>query len=284
MSGNATREQTKRGLCLEVRALRHVVPDKTLPGRERRLLDIPALRVEAGGSLAVTGPSGGGKTTLLHVLAGLLPPRAALSGEASRPCVRWGDTDIYALGEGRRDALRAETASMVFQDFQLIGGLSALENVVLPSFFRRFRVTEAERQAARELLCELGVTSCGVRVERLSRGEQQRVALARAFHRHGTEEGGCRVLFADEPTASLDAANAGHIAGLLCECSARRGLTLVCVTHDPRLAERMGQRLCLEDGKVKGVPTELATELAGKVAGEATTGGGAKQPRKARQA
>lgn len=204
-------------------------------GQERLLLAADSLHLPAGSSLGVSGPSGGGKTTLLHTLAGLLPPTAGT--------VRWGGQDIYALPE----ALRAATAGMIFQDFLLIPGMSVLQNVLLPQTFRTFYVPEAARRRALDLLRLLGLTAQHRPVERLSRGEMQRVALARAF------QGPCGILFADEPTASLDAANAAQVTDLLCGLCRERKATLVCISHDVRLLRRMDQRLWLEYGQLREV-------------------------------
>lgn len=218
---------------IEARDLRVTVREA---GRQRVVLDLPELRLEAGSSLGITGPSGCGKTTLLHVLAGLLPP------DGGR--VWWNGEAVYDLSEARRDVLRARAAGMVFQDFQLLGGLSALDNVLLPLSFRHWRPAEAERARALDLLERLGVGHPRTRAEKLSRGEMQRVGLARAFL------GGCGVLFADEPTAGLDAANARQVAAMLLDLCRERGVTLACVTHDADLAARFDRRLCLAAGRL----------------------------------
>ena len=207
--------------------------------RERFLLEIDALRLEAGQSLAVSGPSGGGKTILLHVLAGLLPPSGGR--------VFWDEEDIYALSETRRDALRAGAAGMIFQDFQLMPGLNALDNVLLPQTFRGWRTPRGRRREAVELLDRLGIAAPRTRVEKLSRGEMQRVALARAFMND------CRLLFADEPTASLDAANADQVADLLRGLCRERRSALICVTHDARLMAGLDHCVRLDQGRLKEV-------------------------------
>ncbi len=208
--------------------------------RKRRILDIPELRVDGGRSLAVTGPSGGGKTSLLHILAGILPP-----GQGQ---VFWNLHDVYTLPEARRDVLRAALTGMVFQDFQLIPGLSALDNVLLPLTFRHWRIPADAEREARDLLLRLAVRCPEIRIERLSRGEMQRVALARAFM------GSCGLLFADEPTASLDAANARQVADMLRALCRERNATLICVTHDPYLMSCLDRRVRLEDGRLREMP------------------------------
>lgn len=205
--------------------------------RQRILLDIDSLSLEAGQSLAVSGPSGGGKTTLLHVLAGLLPPSAGR--------IFWDEKDIYALPESRRDALRAGTAGMIFQDFQLMPGLNALDNILLPLTFRGWRASPSRRREAADLLDRLDIGAPCTRVEKLSRGEMQRVALGRAFMND------CRLLFADEPTASLDAANSRQVADLLRGLCRERHSTLVCVTHDARLMDGLDRCLRLEQGRLR---------------------------------
>lgn len=223
-------------IALRVTGLRYTLRE----GRgERRLLDIPELLVDGGGSLAVTGPSGGGKTSLLHVLAGILPP--------NQGHVFWDACEIYPLSEARRDALRAALTGMVFQDFQLIPGLSALDNVLLPLTFRHWRIPADAEREARDLLRRLAVRCPEIRIERLSRGEMQRVALARAFL------GSCGLLFADEPTSSLDAANARQVTDMLRALCRERNATLICVTHDPHLMSCLDRRVRLEDGRLQEI-------------------------------
>jgi putative ABC transport system ATP-binding protein len=205
---------------------------------ERRLtvLDQVDLRIGAGEFVAVVGPSGSGKSTLLALLAGLDDPtsgRVRLDGE-----------DLAGLDEDARARLRREKLGFVFQSFQLIPSLTALENVRVPLDLAGRR-DGAER--ARSLLERVGL---GERTDhlpvQLSGGEQQRVALARAFvHRPA-------ILFADEPTGNLDAAAGADILALLVELNREQGATVVLVTHDLELAAAADRRIRLRDGRVVG--------------------------------
>lgn len=203
-------------------------------------LDAPALAIErlhlpAGGRMAVTGASGSGKSTLVNAITGL---DAVTTGQ-----VRWGDTEITGLTSGRRDAFRARNIGLVMQDFHLFPGLSAFDNVVLPiRLSRPLKREEAER--AHALLDATGIARPGQRVETLSRGEMQRVAVARALlARPG-------VLVADEPTASLDRHTGDEVSELLVRLSEDHGATLVVVTHDPALVERLDRRVHLSSGRI----------------------------------
>src|SRR5512140_2590156 len=193
------------------------------------------LEVAAGESLAILGPSGSGKSTLLGLLAGLDRPT---SGRV------WIDgVELGPLDEDARARLRGEKVGFVFQAFQLIPTLTARENIQVPL---ELRGLEAQRRAD-ELLERVGLRDRGHHFPaQLSGGEQQRVALARAFsHRP-------RVLFADEPTGNLDAANGANIVALLSELNRELGTTLVLVTHDPELASLARRTLRLRDGAVVG--------------------------------
>jgi putative ABC transport system ATP-binding protein len=187
-----------------------------------------------GESVAIVGVSGSGKSTLLGLLAGLDLPTAGrieLAGEC-----------LKDLDEDGRARLRGAQVGFVFQSFQLLPGLTALENVMLP--LELAGVKDAETQAA-QLLRRVGLEA---RLEhyprQLSGGEQQRVAIARAFVMAPA------VLFADEPTGNLDAATGSRIISLLFELNAERGTTLVLVTHDPDLARRCRRTIRLDAGRV----------------------------------
>ena len=190
--------------------------------------------IPQGEFIAVVGPSGSGKTTLLGLLAGLDTP--------TRGQVILDGTDITNLSEDARARLRGEKVGFVFQTFQLIPTLTALENVQVPLELRGERNAEAR---ARELLGRVGLAD---RVEhlpmQLSGGEQQRVALARAFANHP------RILFADEPTGNLDGTTGERIVALLEELNSESGSTIVLVTHDVSLAERARRLIRLRDGVV----------------------------------
>jgi putative ABC transport system ATP-binding protein len=200
-------------------------------GREITVLRDITFQLEAGGFLAVTGPSGSGKSTLLGLLAGLDRPtrgRVVLDGR-----------DLAALTEDERARVRAEAVGFVFQSFHLIPTLTARENIQVPLELRG----EEARPRAEELLERVGLGDRGHHYPaQLSGGEQQRVAVARAFaHRP-------KVLFADEPTGNLDAANGRNVVALLTELNRELGTTLVLVTHEPDLAARAGRVIRLHDG------------------------------------
>jgi putative ABC transport system ATP-binding protein len=202
-------------------------------GREITVLRDITFELESGGFLAVTGPSGSGKSTLLGLLAGLDRPargRVVLDGH-----------DLSTLSEDERAELRAEKVGFVFQSFHLIPTLTARENIQVPLELRG----EDGRERAAELLTRVGLGDRGHHYPaQLSGGEQQRVAVARAFaHRP-------RILFADEPTGNLDAANGANVVALLGELNRELGTTLVLVTHDPELAGHAHRVLRLRDGAV----------------------------------
>jgi putative ABC transport system ATP-binding protein len=192
------------------------------------------LEVTRGEALSVVGASGSGKSTLLALLAGLDTPsegRISLDGH-----------DLFALDEDARAALRGRTVGFVFQSFQLLPSYTALENVMLP--LELSRQAEAAR-AAQEMLARVGL---GERLHhyprQLSGGEQQRVALARAFVARP------KLLLADEPTGSLDAASGEAVIRLLFEMNRENGTTLVLVTHDESLARRCGRSVRLVAGRI----------------------------------
>ena len=199
------------------------------------VLEMPALELEGGGRLAVTGPSGSGKTSLVHLLTGIEQP--------SDGAVRWGDVEISALGGPQRDRFRRERIGLVFQNFHLAPMLSALENVLLPHRFAHWGAPDALRAEARAKLRAVGAPDPDRRAGLLSRGEQQRVALVRALLRRPS------ILVADEPTASLDPANAAAVGALLEEGAATLGATLVVVSHDPALLARFPRVLRLAGGR-----------------------------------
>ncbi|MFA9219168.1 MAG: ABC transporter ATP-binding protein [Sphingomonadaceae bacterium] len=190
--------------------------------------------VQQAETLAIVGASGSGKSTLLGLLAGLDTPtegRVLLDG-----------CDIYALDEDGRAALRKEKLGFVFQSFQLLAHLTALENVMLPLELRG--VTHA-REQAQQMLERVGL---GSRLRHypkyLSGGEQQRVALARAFVTQPP------LLFADEPTGSLDAATGEAVIRLMFDLNREHGSTLVLVTHDHGIAERCGRTITIAAGRL----------------------------------
>lgn len=191
--------------------------------------------VAAGESLAIVGASGSGKSTLLGLLAGLDLPTAG--------SVRLLGQPLFALDEDARARLRGEHVGFVFQSFQLVGHLTALENVMLPLELRG-ETADAEARAA-DMLARVGL-SARLRhyPKTLSGGEQQRVALARAFVTRPA------VLFADEPTGSLDTATGEAVIGLMFELNRSAGSTLILVTHDRSVAARCGRVLTIEAGRI----------------------------------
>lgn len=215
---------------LNARNLSKVVPSAE---GELAILEAVSLRLEKGDSLAIVGTSGSGKSTLLGLLAGLDLPS---SGEVILAGHRLGELD-----EDQRARVRAEHVGFVFQSFQLLDSLNALENVMLPLELHGRRDAQAK---ATELLQRVGL---GARLHhyprRLSGGEQQRVAVARAFAAEP------EVMFADEPTGNLDSHTGANITELLFELNRERSTTLVLVTHDERLARRCQHVLRLEGGR-----------------------------------
>lgn len=193
-----------------------------------------SLDLKQGDSLAIVGASGSGKSTLLGLLAGLDLP--------SEGSVILAGRDLSSLDEDQRARVRAEHVGFVFQSFQLLDSLDALENVMLPLELDGRRDA---RERARDLLERVGL---GQRLRhaprQLSGGEQQRVAIARAFAAEPD------VLFADEPTGNLDSQTGERISDLLFELNRERGTTLVLVTHDERLAQRCHRSIRLDAGRL----------------------------------
>ncbi len=221
---------------LKVEGLGKAVPSLSAGGGDGELVILAdiSLSIAAGESVAITGPSGSGKSTLLGLLAGL-----------DDPCqgrVLLGGVDLGALGEDDRASLRAEKLGFVFQSFQLLPMLTALENVMLP--LELAGRGDARRRAA-EVLARVGL---GERLQhtplQLSGGEQQRVAIARAF------AVGPSLLLADEPTGNLDPHTGERVIQLLFDLNREQGTTLVLVTHDRELAARCGRVLSLRDGRL----------------------------------
>jgi putative ABC transport system ATP-binding protein len=205
-----------------------------LPDHELTILEDVGFHIAPGEAVAVVGASGSGKSTLLSLLAGLDVP--------STGSVSLGSVELSALDEDGRARLRGERIGFVFQSFQLLPALTALENAMLPLELRGDRDAEAP---ARAILQRVGL---GERLHhyprQLSGGEQQRVALARAFVTRPA------LLFADEPTGNLDTETGRAIIDLLFELNAQSGTTLVLVTHDEQLAARCGRTLRLVAGRL----------------------------------
>jgi putative ABC transport system ATP-binding protein len=185
---------------------------------------------------AIVGASGSGKSTLLSIIAGLDTP--------TRGTVRLAGQDLFAIDEDERAALRARQVGFVFQSFQLLGNLSALENVMLPL---ELAGRKDARKSAGEMLKRVGLGErLGHYPKVLSGGEQQRVALARAFVVQPA------VLLADEPTGSLDFATGETVMQLMFELNREQGTTLVLVTHDGAIAARCERRITIEAGRIAG--------------------------------
>ena len=192
-------------------------------------------------TVAIVGASGSGKSTLLSIIAGLDTP--------TRGTVRLAGQDLFAIDEDARAALRAEKVGFVFQSFQLMGNLTALENVMLPLELAGRRDA---RVAATEMLARVGLSErLGHYPKVLSGGEQQRVALARAFVVKQA------LLLADEPTGSLDFATGEKIMTLMFDLNRELGTTLVLVTHDRAIATQCSRCITIEAGRVQDTATSL---------------------------
>lgn len=220
-----------RGI-IEVTALTKSVPNGNAA---LVILHEIAFSVAAGESLAIVGASGSGKSTLLSLLAGLDSPSGGK--------VMLDGADLFALDEDGRAALRGRLVGFVFQSFQLMPHLNALENVMLPLELAGRRDA---RQVARDTLARVGLAErMGHYPKHLSGGEQQRVAVARAFAPHP------KILFADEPTGNLDTVTGATIIELLFELNRELGTTLVLVTHDTGIASRCDRRISLREGRIE---------------------------------
>ena len=190
--------------------------------------------LKAKETAAIVGASGSGKSTLLSIVAGLDTPTSGT--------VRLAGQDLFAIDEDDRAALRAQKVGFVFQSFQLLGNLTALENVMLPL---ELADRKDARAAATEMLGRVGLSQrLNAYPKVLSGGEQQRVALARAFVVRPA------VLLADEPTGSLDFATGETIMELMFELNRELGTTLVLVTHDKAIAARCDRRITIEAGRM----------------------------------
>lgn len=220
---------------MEVRNLTRV--HRTAAGPLTVLSDV-SFSIATGETCAITGPSGSGKTTLLGLCAGLDLPTSGT--------VTLAGHDLTHLSEDARAKLRNDLIGFVFQNFQLLPTLTALENVLIPLELRGGRF---DRRLGRQLLEKVGL---GHRLDhfpvQLSGGEQQRVALARAFIHHPG------ILFADEPTGNLDADSRMVVEDMLFDLNREAGTTLIIVTHDPALAARTARRIPLSGGRLVELP------------------------------
>ena len=209
---------------------------KDVPSGDGRLtiLHEISFAVTAGEAVAIVGASGSGKSTLLGLMAGLDLPSAG--------AVRLGGEDLAGLDEDARAALRGRLLGFVFQSFQLLPALTALENTMLPL---ELAGRAEARPAAQAMLERVGLGErLGHYPKHLSGGEQQRVALARAFAMRP------QLLLADEPTGNLDAATGAQVIDLMFDMNAEAGTTLILVTHDEALAHRCGRTLRLAGGRL----------------------------------
>jgi len=192
--------------------------------------------IQAGESVAIVGASGSGKSTLLGLMAGL--------DQATSGSIDLMAQDLGQLDEDGRAKLRGQFVGFVFQSFQLVPHLNALENVMLPLEIRGVPLMQA-RELAADCLARVGLSQRLMHYPKtLSGGEQQRVALARAFVSKPA------ILFADEPTGSLDEASGSKVIELLFELNRENGSTLILVTHDPQLAQRCSRQLILQGGRL----------------------------------
>lgn len=214
---------------------RHLNKVVTTSEAPLQILSDVNLSIQRGSSVAIVGASGSGKSTLLSLLAGLDLPS---SGE-----VLLAGQSLTALDEDQRAALRGLEVGFVFQSFQLLASLNAVENVMLPLELAGRRDA---RQHATELLERVGLKArLSHYPQQLSGGEQQRVAIARAFASEPA------ILFADEPTGNLDAATGQKITDLLFDLNREHGTTLILVTHDERLAARCERALHMQAGQLQ---------------------------------
>lgn len=199
-------------------------------GEQQLVIDVPTFVLEEHAQLGLAGRSGSGKTTFLNLIAGLLTPDAG--------SVVVGDVDLASLSESDRDGLRARDIGFVYQTFNLLGGYTALENVLLGMMFG----DGVDRGYARDLLEELGLADrMNYRPHQLSIGQRQRVAVARAL------AGKPRLVLADEPTGSLDTHHSGEALALLRGACERHGAALLLVSHDTEVLASFDTTLALHD-------------------------------------
>jgi len=200
------------------------------------LLDIEGLSLPTGCRVGVKGPSGAGKSTFLYAIAGLI--------QGAQGRIAWEDTDILALKTEARTRFRAETIGMIFQDVLLFDELGPLANATLTAMFHHHRRRSPLRERAAGLLDQLGLPRTQRAVATFSGGERQRVAIARALAADAP------ILLADEPTASLHREAADRLIEDLTSVAAARGTTLIAVSHDQALLDRMDRVLTIRDGRL----------------------------------
>lgn len=203
----------------------------------RQILSAAKLSIAPGEAVGVRGPSGAGKSTLLFALAGLVPATGR---------IRWGDTDIAGLSPAAAARFRGQHIGMIFQDFLLFEELSPLANAALAEAYAPRAARGALRPAASRMLTRLGLDPATTRTaDSFSGGERQRIAIARALAHDPA------VILADEPTASLDRAAADALIGDLAALARDAGKTLIAVSHDAALHDRMDRVIDIRDGVVR---------------------------------
>lgn len=195
------------------------------------VIDLPSLTLEPAGQMLLTGVSGGGKSTLLYLIAGLMEP--------DRGTIEVAGCDMASMRGEKRDLFRGRTIGMIFQTFNLLEGFTARENVLAALMFSDIAARE-HRERASMLLDHLGLDKPDALVDQLSVGQQQRVAVARAV--------ACEpaIVLADEPTASLDPENAAAAMDLIQQTCRDQGAALLCTSHDPSLASRFENKAALQ--------------------------------------
>ena len=200
-------------------------------GGSLTVLDVPSMKIAAGEQIALLGTSGGGKTTLLHVIAGLSTPTAG--------SIKFDNIELTRLSEAGRDRYRAASIGYIFQTFNLMPPLTAIENVRLGMAFSPRR---GESRRAAELLAGVGLADrANYKPAQLSVGQQQRVSIARAL------AGRPKLLLADEPTANVDPATGATVLDMIFDFCRRDNIALLCVTHDHGVADRFDKIWRLED-------------------------------------
>jgi len=215
--------------------LQHVFKNYSLEGKDIPVLKDINIQVEDGSTVAIVGPSGSGKSTLLGLCAGL--------DQASEGSIRLNGIELSGLSEDKLAQIRNEHVGFVFQNFQLLPTLTALENVMVPMELKGIR---NNRSVAMELLERVGLAARANHYpSQLSGGEQQRVSLARAFANKP------KILFADEPTGNLDAETSQIIEEMLFELNRASGTTLIIVTHDLELAAKTQQVIPIKGGQIQ---------------------------------
>jgi putative ABC transport system ATP-binding protein len=215
------------------------------------------ISIEAGEMVAIMGPSGSGKSTLMHIL-GLLHAPDPNHGPA--PELRLGDVDVAALSDNARTRIRARRMGFVFQDFNLVPTLTALENVTLACDYAGIGGKQA-RQAGIEALTLVGLADrADHKPSELSGGEQQRVAIARALVNKP------EIILADEPTGNLDSERSAEVLALLREFNRQHGQTIVLVTHDSEVGEACDRIIRMLDGRIRDERLNVAVTAAAPVA------------------